>query len=144
MISKPECNMPTRMFLGVENASIILRKCAQHRVVYLIGFMTIVTIVLIIGYEFTKKNSTNDFHVPPWILFLPAIYVIFFAFNSFNNLKSNLSAESLEYDLSGMTKKEFINYKSGDDRLSKSFSGSVFTTGLLSGSSVLGPFIRGS
>jgi hypothetical protein len=59
------------------------------------------------------------------------------------SLNDTLAAEKLEYELSGMSKKEYINFKASDDRLKSSFSGSVFTTGILSGSSVLGPFIRG-
>jgi hypothetical protein len=131
------------MFLGVENAVEILKTCARHRIFYILGFMTVVTLVIFLGYLYTKDNGATDFHVPIWLVAIPALYVIYFSFSVLKSLNDTLAAEKLEYELSGMTKKEYINFKSGDDRLKQSFSGSVFTTGLLSGSSVLGPFIRG-
>jgi amino acid transporter len=131
------------MFLGVENAVEILKTCARHRIFYILGFMTIVTLVIFIGYVSTKDNEPTDFHVPIWLIALPALYVIYFSFSVLKSLNDTLAAEKLEYELSGMSKKEYINFKASDDRLKSSFSGSVFTTGILSGSSVLGPFIRG-
>jgi hypothetical protein len=131
------------MFLGVENAIDILKTCARHRIFYIFGFMTIVTLVLFIGYISTKDNLPTDFHVPSWLIAVPALYVIYFSLSVLKSLNDTLASEKLEYELSGMSKKEYINFKSSDDRLKTSFSGSVFTTGLLSGSSVLGPFIRG-
>lgn len=143
MLSKPECNVPTRMFLGVENAADILRTCAKHRIFYIFGFMTIVTVFILIGYASTKNNSDQDFHVPLWLIVVPALYVIYFSISVLKSLNDTLASEKLEYELSGMSKKEYINFKSGDDRLKTSFSGSLITTGLLSGSSVFGPFLRG-
>ena len=104
--------------------------------------MTIVTAVLLAGYFFTVNDDPTDFHVPLWLVVLPALYVLYFSASVLKNVNDTLESEKLEYQLSGMTKKEYINFKVGDDRLKSSFAGSVFTTGLLSGASVLGPFIR--
>ena len=131
------------MFIGVENASDILKTCARHRIFYIFGFMTVVTIVLLVGYLTTVNDNPTDFHVPLWLVVLPSLYVLFFSASVLKNVNDVLESEKLEYQLSGMTKKEYINFKVGDDRLKSSFAGSVFTTGLLSGASVLGPFIRG-
>jgi hypothetical protein len=130
------------MFIGVENAADILKTCARHRIFYMFGFMTVVTAVLLAGYFFTVNDEPNDFHVPLWLVVLPAVYVLYFSASVLKNVHDTLESEKLEYQLSGMTKKEYINFKVGDDRLKSSFAGSVFTTGLLSGASVLGPFIR--
>jgi hypothetical protein len=105
--------------------------------------MTIVTVFILIGYASTKNNSDQDFHVPLWLIVVPALYVIYFSISVLKSLNDTLASEKLEYELSGMSKKEYINFKSGDDRLKTSFSGSLITTGLLSGSSVFGPFLRG-
>lgn len=131
------------MFIGVENAADILKTCARHRIFYIFGFMTIVTAVLLVGYFSTKDHEPLDFYVPLWLVVLPSLYVLYFAASVLKNVHDTLESEKLEYQLSGMTKKEYINFKVGDDRLKSSFAGSVFTTGLLSGASVLGPFIRG-
>jgi hypothetical protein len=52
-------------------------------------------------------------------------------------------AEQMELKLGEMSKKEYINYKIGDDRTSRSLVGSTTSALILSGSNILGPFLRG-
>lgn len=54
-----------------------------------------------------------------------------------------LESETYEMERSGMTTKEYLNYKIGDDRTTKSLMGSLASSLILSGSGVLGPFLRG-
>jgi len=53
-----------------------------------------------------------------------------------------LTTEDIEHQLSGMNKRDYISYKAGDDRATKSFLGSATSAGMLSAASLLGPFIR--
>jgi len=141
-MSLPECNIPIRSFLGVDNASQILKKCAKHKIAYMGGIAVVLTLVLFVAYLFTRNKKT-DFFVPWYVPLLPFAFLWIYAANQQTTLERTLEIEKLEYQLSNMDKKEYIQYKSADDRNAKGiFSGTV-NAGILSSANVLGPFLRG-
>lgn len=141
-LSRPECNIPTRFLIGIDNSKNILQNCARHRVAYMIGFLTILTIAILIGYFWTKDDPPERFHVPLWLATVPVLYGIIYYFTTFSSLHLELATEQIEYDLSTMSKKDYLNYKIGDDRTAKSVAASATSAGVLSGSNILGPFLR--
>lgn len=52
-------------------------------------------------------------------------------------------SEKLEFGLSDMSKKEYLNFKVGDDRTRTNFMASATSASILTGSALLGPFLRG-
>jgi hypothetical protein len=138
----PECNIPPRFLIGLQNSKSILLQCARHKVAYVLGFLVVVTAVIVIGYFRTKDDPTNSFQVPLWLCFLPAVFFFLYAGQSSFNVERDTSRDAIEYQLSGMTKKDFLTYKVGDDRAATSFLGSATSAGILSGVNLLGPFLR--
>lgn len=142
-VSKAECNVPTRMLIGVNNASSIISACAQHKIAFLFGFLIVIEAAIAVAYWLTRTNEPGVFKVPLWLLVLPIAFGTLYALSMRAAVEIDLATETIEYQLSGMNKKEYYNYKIGDDRTSKSLAGSALGSGILASSAVLGPFLRG-
>jgi hypothetical protein len=142
-VSKPECNVPTRMLIGVTNAGSIITSCALHKIAFLFGFLLVVEAVIAIGYWLTRTNEPGIFRVPIWLLVVPIAFGALYALSMRASAEMDLATETIEYQLSGMNKKEYYNYKIGDDRTAKSLTGSALGSGILASSAVLAPFLRG-
>ena len=138
----PECNIPPRFLIGLQNSKSILLQCARHKVAYVLGFLVVVTAVIVIGYFRTRNDSSASFQIPLWLCFLPAVFFLLYAGQSSFNVERDTSRDAIEYQLSGMTKKDFLTYKVGDDRSATGFLGSATSAGILSGTNLLGPFLR--
>ena len=135
--------MPPRFLIGLKEAPSILSECARHNIAYLLGFAIVITIVIFLSYLATQSNGPDAFHVPFFIIPIPLVLVFFYATFAQSNLKNMLDSETYELERSGMSTKEYLNYKIGDDRTTKSLMGSLASSLILSGSGVLGPFLRG-
>ena len=142
-LSRPECNIPVRALIGIDNAKSILTQCSRLRVMWMLGFLGLFTVVLVIGYGLTRNYPDDKFKVPAWLSLLPIAIFTLYAISIKAALDQTLYNESLEYQLSGMTKKDYILHKAGDDRAAKSFAASGMSAGLLTGSNIMGPFLRG-
>ena len=141
-LALPECNIPPRLLLGIQNSRSILYACARHRVSYALGFLLVTTLVLFVSYLRTRSKPENTFKVPLWLCFIPAAFWLIYAAQSSYSVDRDTSTDAIEFQLSGMSKKDFLNYKVGDDRASKAFAASATSAGLLSGTNLLGPFLR--
>lgn len=142
-LSRPECNIPVRSLIGVDNASAILMQCSRLKVMWMLGFLGLIAIVCIIGYAVTRNYPSNKFKVPAWLFLLPVSVFMLYTLSIKTAMDQTLYNESIEFQLSGMSKKDFLVHKSGDDRAAKSFAASATSAGLLTGSNILGPFLRG-
>jgi hypothetical protein len=141
-VSLPECNIPSRLLIGVENHKKILLSCSRHKVVYALGFALVVTIFLTVGYFMTRDEPDTAFKIPAWLIFVPPVLLILYSSNIYSNVMNTFSADQIEQQLSGMSKKDYLNYKIGDDRTSKSVFGTTTNAAILSGSNIMGPFLR--
>lgn len=141
-LSRAECNVPTRMLINVDGARAILNNCVMHRVAFMWGFLCVIELALIFGYFYTKDHTTNAFHIPAWILCVPILFGLFYALSAHASLTGEMDNEELELKLSGMSHKEYLNYKIGDDRATRSLTGTAMSAGILASSNVLGPFLR--
>jgi hypothetical protein len=106
---------------------------------YWFGFAIVATIVLTVAYFLTEDDI---FKIPFWLIFFPTAVLLFYASSVGRAMKQTLRNESIEQKLTGLTKKDYIGYKIGDDRSAKSFGASALSSGVLSGSAILGPFLR--
>lgn len=142
-ISKAECNLNTRYFIGHKNSAQILEICGKHKMFWALGFAIITTIALFFVYWMTRNNDPNSaLTLPIWIAFSPIVLFFIYSLSIQKNQRRLLAKESLEHELSGMERKEYLNYKAGDDRATKGFFGSATSAGILSGTNILGPYIR--
>lgn len=135
-----ECNVPIRMLIGLDNATQIIAKCSLQKVAYAAGVAFIVSLFLVVMYFVTRGAQ---FHIPGWLVFIPAILLVLYGTRQKLSMLQEFQTERLEYELSGMPKKEYFSYKIGDDRSNKSFLASAASAGVLSGTNILGPFLRG-
>jgi hypothetical protein len=132
------------MLIGLDNANQIIAKCALHKVAYATGLALVITLFLVVFYFLTKKQDEPDkFQVPGWLPFIPSILLILYATRQKISMLQEFQTERLEFELSGMPKKEYFSYKVGDDRSNRSLFASAASAGILSGTNLLGPFLRG-
>jgi len=142
-VSRPECNVPIRMLIGIDNSSSILMSCARHRVAYMWGLTFVFTTVLLVGWSLTREKESTEFRVPIWLVPVPLTLALLYAANVAYQSELDLATERIEQQLSGMSKKDYLNYKIGDDRATRSFMASATSAGILASSGILGPFLRG-
>jgi len=141
-VSRPECNVPVRALLNVDNARAILTQCARLKVYYMIGILVVIAAVLFVGWIATRNKAPTEFRVPAWLLLVPLGIFLLYTITIKARLDQTLYSEMLEYQLSGMSKKDYLIHKAGDDRANRSFAASATSAGLLTGSNILGPFLR--
>jgi len=145
--SKPSCGITRRSLLNVENAAEIVKSCSRNRLAYIWGILLVVTAALLVGYFNTRQYSDEEFprknfYVPFYICLVPLVFGIIYTAGSWNSEDIQWKAEELEFSLSGMPKKEYLQYRIGDDRANKSFLGTATSAGILAGTNILGPTIR--
>jgi hypothetical protein len=105
------------------------------------------TILLIVGAAVTSKWASEDpryhFFVPAWVVPLPLIFGFVYTSGMHKSVDVLWQSEQLEFGLSDMSKKEYLNFKVGDDRTRTNFLASATSASILTGSALLGPFLRG-
>lgn len=109
---------------------------------YAFGFLSVATLVLVVSYFRTNGSPSGSFKVPLWLCFIPTLFLLIYAAQSSSSVDNDTATDAIEFQLSGMSKKDFLNYKVGDDRASKAFAASATSAGILSGTNLLGPFLR--
>lgn len=118
-------------------------QCARLKTMWMLGFLGLLAVVCIIGYGLTRNYPSDKFKVPAWLFLIPIGIFFLYTMSLKTAMDQTLYNESIEFQLSGMSKKDYLVHKSGDDRASKSFAASATSAGLLTGSNILGPFLRG-
>ena len=141
-MSRPECNIPSRMLIGISNARQISLICSRHKILWAWGLLTMITLGLTLARYLTKDRPSTAFKVPSWLIAVGPIAGILYAARIHNYSEQQLFTNSIEHQLSEMPKKDYLNYKVGDDRAALGFISSATSAGLLSGSNILGPFLR--
>lgn len=142
------CGINRRTLLNVDNANEIIKSCSKNRFAYIWGILFTITVVLYIGHVNTKEYEDETdfprkhFYVPLWIVPLPSILGLLYTLSTLNYDAKVFAAEQMEFQLSQMPKKEYLQYRVGDDRANTSFLGTATSAGILSGTSLLGPFLR--
>ena len=61
VLAKPECNVPSRVFLNVENGQAILSICAMHKMAFVWGLLVVLTGILVIGAILTSKYKDQGY-----------------------------------------------------------------------------------
>lgn len=141
------CGVSRRAYLNVENATEIIKECSQHRVAFVWGIVVVIAALLAAGYALTRQNEheatpRKNFYVPRWTPFVPLLFGLLYTQSATSGALDTWRAEQLEFALSGMPKKEYLQFKVGDDRTNTGFLGTATSAVLLSGTNVLGPFLR--
>ena len=142
-VSRPECNLPTRMLLGLSNARSVALNCARHKILWVWGFLFVVTIAATVAWYYTKSRPADELKVPAWLITVPPVFGLLYATHARAGALQQLESDAIEQQLSGMSKKDYIGYKIGDDRTATSFAATATSAGVLSGTNLLGPFLRG-
>jgi hypothetical protein len=146
--SKPSCSITRRSLLNVENARDVIRDCTKERVAYVWGIVFIATVSLLVAHIMTRDYEDDDhprkhFYVPWWVAGLPPVFGVFYSFRATERELASWTTEELEFSLSGMPKKEYLQYRANDDRAQKGLLGTATSAGIISGTNILGPFLRG-
>lgn len=141
-LALPECNVPPRFLIGIDNAKSVLRRCAMHRVAFMWGILAVLTLGLLIAAALTAGQPSDKFKVPWWVVALPIVFGLLYAMTTLGSIGGNYDTEVISHKLSGMSKKDYLNYRVGDDRTMRSAAASATSAGVLAGSTLLGPFLR--
>lgn len=130
------------MLLGISNARQIAESCARHKILWMWGFILVISIALFVGFYVTRNRPVTQFKIPAWLVAVPILFVVLYMIRSYGSVVQQMSSDTIEYQLSGMSKKDYLNYKIGDDRTNTTFAASATSATVLAGSNLLGPFIR--
>lgn len=121
----------------------------MHRLGYFWGVLFIAFLVLFVASFMTSGAADEGspryhFYVPLWVSFVPLLFGLVYTYSMTQMSSTDLAwnTEKLEFSLSDMNKKEYLNFKVGDDRTNKNFLASLTSASILSGSALLGPFLR--
>jgi hypothetical protein len=74
---------------------------------------------------------------------IPLLFGAIYTSGTYRSADTLWETEKLEFSLSDMSKKEYLNFKVGDDRTQTNFLASATSATILTGSALLGPFLRG-
>lgn len=147
--SKPSCAISKRALLNVQNAKDILTDCAVQRIAYVWGIVFVFTLTCAVGYALTQQHENEspeprkNFFVPLWLTAVPILGGLVYTYRLREADLAHYKTEELEFSLSDMTKRDYLQYKANDDRTGKSFLGTATSAAILSGTNILGPFLRG-
>lgn len=142
-LSRPDCNLSVRSLLQIDNAREILKSCVSHRISYMSGTLLVLFVVLLWAHVQTRnKDPTTNVVIPLWLVSVPVMFCLVYAYTVQQSVLQEFDTERAEFMLSGMTKRDFLNYRIGDDRASKAFQGTLTSAALLSGTNLLAPYFR--
>ena len=115
---------------------------------YVWGLLSILTLIFLIAAILTRKYASEPdpryhFYLPYWVVPIPLIFGVIYTSGTYRQTDVGWDADKLEFSLSDMSKKEFLNFKVGDDRTKTNFLASATSASILTGSALLGPFLRG-
>ena len=79
-MSKAECSLNSRYFLGHEKSNEIITSCSKHKAYWFLGLTIVLTLGLVGLYIATKDNDGHTaLRVPLFIVFMPlALYTIYY------------------------------------------------------------------
>lgn len=148
-----ECAVPLRNFLGSDYGIDVARSCGHMRIAWMLGACTVISIGLIYTHYVTKRqeeqyiadptNRQPTVVVPLWLAVFPIAYATYIYFTAVDSAEQYWKTEELHFNTSEMPKKEFLNYRIADDRLSKSSAISLGNTAIIGSSALFGPLLRG-
>lgn len=146
--SKASCAVNRRALLNISNARDIITECSKHKIAYAWGIVVVFVVVLIVAHLLTSKYEHDDMprkhlYVPLWLVFVPILFGIMYTMRIRDMDLHSFRSEELEYALSEMGKKEYLQYRANDDRAAKSLLGTATSSSVLATANILGPFLRG-
>ena len=151
-MSRPECIVPLRNFLGTPYGLSIAKSCATMRVAWIMGACIVLTIGLLISHYITEKQEEEflagrenqpSVVVPLWLCALPSLYAIYTFFSATSSSESYWKSEELNFQTSEMPKKDYLNYRVGDDRQKLSSGVAFANTGIIGSTALFGAYLRG-
>jgi len=150
---RPECSIPLRNFLETPWGSLVSKSCAEMRVAWTLGAALIISLGLLWSHVITKRQEEvylanqeqgqATIVVPFWLCFLPIVYAGYVFFTAEKSAEHFWKTESLHFKTYGNeNKKEFLNYRSLDDRNNASMSVAAKNALLLGSIPLIGPVLR--
>lgn len=151
-MSSVVCNVPLRNFLGTKNGLDIARSCANMKIAFTWGVCLVLVIGLMIMHSRTQDqadefNKNPNIHyrtivVPYWLAILPALYALYINFTAISSSEDFWKTEELDFKTSDMQKRDYLTYRSSDDKLRTSSAVSLLGTGFIGSTSLFGPYLR--
>ena len=151
-MSRPECIVPLRNFLGTPHGLSIAKSCASMRVAWIMGAAIVLTVGLLVSHYITKKQEDEYLAgldvqptvvVPLWLCALPGLYAIYVFITAIPTSESFWKSEELNFSTSEMPKKDYLNYRVGDDRQKLSTGVAFANTGIIGSTALFGSYLRG-
>jgi len=145
--SKATCGINRRSLLGTKNALDVVRTCARYKLVYVWGILTILIAALSVGHYLTRQYENEEFprkhfYIPYYIPLLPILFGITYTFAGWKSDETAFRSEEIEYTLSDMPKKEYLQYRIGDDRTTMGLVANATSAGILATTNIMGPYFR--
>jgi hypothetical protein len=145
--------VPLRNFLGSSYGIDVARSCGHMRIAWVIGACTAVSVGLLYSHYVTKRQEAQyiadpvgrqpTIVVPIWLALIPIFYAFYTYFTAVRSAEMFWKTEELHFNTAEMNKKDYINYRIGDDRLKMSSGVAVANTAIIGSSALFGPLLRG-
>jgi hypothetical protein len=152
-MSRVECKIPLRNFLGSGYGLDVARSCGHMRIAWVLGACTVVSLGLLYSHYVTKRQEAQyvadpvgrqpTIVVPLWLALIPLFYAIYTYLTAVNSAETYWKTEELHFNTAEMNKKEYITHRAGDDRLGRSSGVSIANTAAIASSALFGPLLRG-
>lgn len=150
---RTECLIPLRNFLGTKIGGDIARSCGEMKIYWTLGLCLVLFAGLLWGH-FASQRRDDDYDktdttlvtipvvLPIWLPFLPLAYAAITSFTAVSAAKQFWMSENLFFETSDMPKKEFLQYRVGDDRAHYSSTVAAAGTAFIGNTALFGPFLR--
>ena len=144
-MSRIECSVPLRNFLGTKHGLDVARSCGNVKIAWTIGACLVISIAILVTHyilEKEKEDGNTTIVIPLWTSIVPLAYGLYIYLTAVNSAENYWKTEELLFNTSEMPKKDFLNYRVADDRLAKSSEVSLLGTTFIGSTSLFGPFLR--
>jgi len=152
-MSRPECAIPLRHFLGTPHGLEVARSCGRMRIAWILGACVVISLGLMYSHYVTKRqedeyiadptNKNPTVVVPLWLCALPIVFAIYTYFSATSSAESFWKSEELNFHTSDMPKRDYLNYRVADDRLKVSSGVALTNTALIGSTALFGSYLRG-
>jgi hypothetical protein len=146
-ITAAACKLPLRTFASVNpnDASAVAQMCAERAAT---GWEVVCVLLALVlaGWVYVATDTANKqaaaqqpvtvWVPPPWIVVLPLLVAVYLHFFLPQSAAVSMTAEQLEFALTGMNFHDYLSYKNGRD--------SVAASGLASAGGLLTSFQYGT
>jgi hypothetical protein len=111
-MSRIECSVPLRNFLGTKHGLDVARSCGNLKIAWTIGACLVIAGAILVTHyvlEKEKEDGNITIVIPIWTALVPLGYAFFVYLTAVSSAENYWNTEELLFNNSEMPKKDFLN-----------------------------------